>query len=769
MTTSFNLYHFSPTDKRLWLLIAALCLAPLQAPLADDAATVQLPTVEVVGVTPVHGVGLPKSQIPVNVQTATSSDLQRASNPDLTDYMNRSLGSVNINEAQSNTLQPDVQYRGFTASPLLGVPQGLAVYVDGVRVNEPFGDVVNWDLIPDSMISSINLIGGANPLFGQNTLGGALSIQTKNGFTDTGTDIVTSGGSFGRVTTSAESGGNNGTLGYYANVRYFDEDGWRDSSPSNALNFYGTVGWHTDKATLDLHVMHGDTKLIGLGPIPKQLLVQDRNTFFTATDITQNNAQMVNLESTYWLTDLVQFSGNIYYRTNDTSSFNSDTSPYSSNGAGFLVDEDGNPVVDQAGNPAPDSFDAVNNSSDTQQQSYGGTAQTTLLHKLFGHENQFIVGVSWNQGLVQFRSGTELATLLPSRFTSGSGLFVPEGATGVDSTTRTASAFFTDTFSLTNKLSLTAAGRYNDTRIDNTDALGNNQGLNGAHDYRRFNPSIGLTWQVLPALNLYANYSESSRAPTTLELSCADPTAPCTLPNTLLADPPLKEVFAHSYEGGARGRLNTAVGPVSWNLGAFRTTNYNDIVFQTTGGAVATQGFFANVGRTRRQGMELGLHGVYGPANWYLNYSFVHATFEDAFISSSPFHPDAQNGGIPVKPGDRIPGIPEHTLKTGLDYALTPKLIVGGDLIYNSDQYLRGDEANLLDPISGYAIVNVHGRYTINKHVQVFASVENLFDTNYETFGVLGDPTSVFPNFTDTRFLGPGAPIGGWVGLKLTF
>ena len=207
MTTSFNLYHFSPTDKRLWLLIAALCLAPLQAPLADDAATVQLPTVEVVGVTPVHGVGLPKSQIPVNVQTATSSDLQRASNPDLTDYMNRSLGSVNINEAQSNTLQPDVQYRGFTASPLLGVPQGLAVYVDGVRVNEPFGDVVNWDLIPDSMISSINLIGGANPLFGQNTLGGALSIQTKNGFTDTGTDIVTSGGSFGRVTTSAESGG----------------------------------------------------------------------------------------------------------------------------------------------------------------------------------------------------------------------------------------------------------------------------------------------------------------------------------------------------------------------------------------------------------------------------------------------------------------------------------------------------------------------------------------------------------------------------------
>lgn len=142
-----------------------------------------LEEIEVIGVTPTHGVGLPKERIPVNIQAATEANLKRAKTLDLSDYLNRHLGSVTINAAQNNPLQPDLQYRGFTASLLLGLPQGIAVYQNGVRINEVFGDTVNWDLIPESAIASINLIGGSNPLFGLNTLGGALSIETKNGFT----------------------------------------------------------------------------------------------------------------------------------------------------------------------------------------------------------------------------------------------------------------------------------------------------------------------------------------------------------------------------------------------------------------------------------------------------------------------------------------------------------------------------------------------------------------------------------------------------------
>lgn len=735
---------------------------------AEEPATETLQEVEVIGVTPTHGVGLPKEKIPVNVQSATSEDLERSNNLDLTDYLNRNLGSVNINEAQGNTLQPDVQYRGFTASPLLGLPQGLAVYVDGVRVNEVFGDIVNWDLLPDSIISSINLIGGANPLFGQNTLGGALSVQTKNGFIHPGISNETYGGSFGRVVNSFEAGGNNGALGYFLNVRHFDEDGWRKASPSNALNLYGSAGWHTAENTFDLHVYAGDTSLTGLQAIPAELLARDRRSFFTATDTTDNTLAMVNLEGTHWFNDRIELSGNVFHRSVDTDSFNSDTTPFEPDGAGFLNTAAGTPVIDQNGAPVPDGFDAINNISKRKQHSYGGALQTTFLQPLFNgkHDNQFIVGVSWTQGFVDFNSQVEAARLLPTRFTTtGSNIFIPDEATGLSAHTRTASAYFTDTFSLTKAVALTFSGRYNDTRIGLRDTLGTDPQINGRHDFTRFNPAVGATWQFIPWIGLYGGYSESSRAPTAVELECADPTAPCRLPNGLLADPPLNQVVAKSFEGGLRGRfMNT----VEWNVGGFRTTNSDDIIFQTTGGATATQGFFANVGETKRQGWELNLNGKYKKLGWFLNYSYVEATFQTPFTASSPFHPDAVGGKIQVEKGDRIPGIPLHSLKVGGDYALTARLSAGADLLYNSDQFLRGDESNRLAPIAGYVVVNLHGRYTLTKHMEAFLTVENLFDTDYENFGLLGDPTTVFPTFTDPRFLGPGAPRGGWIGIKIS-
>jgi iron complex outermembrane recepter protein len=747
--------------------------APAQEVSTSSVDAELLEEVTVIGITPTHGIGLSKDKIPANVQSATNSDIENSRSMDLTNFLKRNLGSVNINEAQSNTLQPDVQYRGFTASPLLGLPQGIVIYVDGVRVNEPFGDVVNWDLIPQSIIESINLIGGANPLFGQNTLGGALSIQTKNGFNEIGHDIEVSGGAFGRAQVSAQSGANNGTFGYYANVRYLTDSGWRDDSPSEAVNFFSTLSWHTDEATLDLHIAHGDTELVGLGPLPAELLVSDRETFFTATDITGNNSQMVNLEGTYWLGEAMQLSGNVHYRNTDTDSFNSDTSPFTANG-GFLEDDAGMQILDQNGNLVADTFDAVNNTSNRAQESFGGSVQSTFLHPVAGRNNQFLVGASWDKGLVEFDSFVELSELLATRYTTvDSGLFVPNDATGLDAMTRTVSAYFTDTLDLTETLALTVSGRYNETRVRNADSIGNNPALNGEHAFTRFNPAVGLTWQATPTLNVYGGYSESSRAPTTLELSCSDPAAPCTLPNSLLADPPLDQVVAHGYEGGLRG---TVLDNVGFNLGAFHTTNVSDIVFQTTGGAAANQGFFANVGDTRRVGMELGFTGAHQKLAWFGNYSFVHATFETPFISSSPTHPNAQDfsgdgepDGVQVEVGDRIPGIPQHNLKIGADYAFTDKFSLGADVLVNSGQFVRGDESNELPQVKGYAIVSVRGRYTFNQHLEAFASIENLFNTEYENFGLLGDPADVFPTFTDVRFFGPGAPIGGWVGMKISY
>ena len=238
-----------------------------------------------------------------------------------------------------------MQYRGFTASPLLGLPQGIAVYVDGVRANELFGDTVNWDLLPESIIQTVDLAGGSNPLFGLNTLGGALSIQTKNGFTNPGFTGEASTGSFGRVVANAQAAANDGEFGYYVNAQHLDEDGWRDHSPTKTLNLFGSFGWHTDASTLDLQYFHADSDLTGNGPSPAQLLDEDRKAVFTTPDTTKNHLQLVVLDGTRWLDGTTQLSGNAYYRVIHVDSFNGDGSPFAAcdDGAGNagLVDEAG--------------------------------------------------------------------------------------------------------------------------------------------------------------------------------------------------------------------------------------------------------------------------------------------------------------------------------------------------------------------------------------------------------------------------------------------
>jgi len=759
--------------------------------LAEETDIIQNETIEVIGITPAHGTGLPADMIPFSIQTATAEDIERSQSLDLSQFLNRNLGSVTINEAQNNPLQPDIQYRGFTSSALLGLPQGLAVYQNGVRVNEAFGDIVNWDLIPKSSIASINLIGGANPVFGLNTLGGAISITTKNGFTHEGHSLEVYGGSYQRIVSTIESGGNNGTWGYFFTGSYFDEEGWRDASESNALNLFGAISWRGSDSTLDLSINRGDTELIGNGPIPVELAAIDRSAIFTSPDITENDMYLLNLEGTHWLNDEIQLAGNVFYRSNDTSSFNGDGTEFEDCGfvanAGFLCEDNADlgtaaeeVITDQNGNPIPNSIggadlDAINNISNREQESFGGNIQTSFLSDLFDHQNSLIIGTSYNQALASFGAVVEAASLNTDRSTSGTGLFAVADGTQIKTHTRTWSIYLTDTFSITDELTLTLSGRYNNTSVKIGDRSTLNPlvdpddpgALNGEHDYARFNPAVGLNWSFHANIVVYGSYSESARAPTTVELSCADPGAPCNLPNAFLADPPLDQVVTKSFEGGFRGTLDSGV---KWNVGAFHSINNDDIIFISTGGITSNEGFFDNIGNTKRIGIELGSSGTWGKLDWFTNYSYLEATFDDSFTSSSPNNPLADaNGDIAVEEGDRIPGLPEHNLKIGGDYHVTAKLTIGSDLVYNSDQYFRGDEANLLDTIDGYIVVNARASYQFNKNISVFANVNNLLDSDYETFGLLGDPGEILAGFSDPRFVGVGAPISGFVGMKIDF
>ena len=791
----------------------------------------------VIGVTPTQGVGLPEDKIPYNVQSATSDDLDRAQSLDLSDFLKHNLGSVTINDAQNNTLQPDIQYRGYTSSPLLGLAQGMAVYQNGVRINEPLGDTVNWDLLPESAIYSIDLISGANPLFGLNTLGGALSVKMKDGFNSEGHNVEVYGGSFERIVTTAESGGNNGSVGYYANVHYFDEEGWRDVSASDAINFYGGLSWRGALTRLDLNVQHGDSYLVGNGAIPEELLAVDRDAIFTAPDITENNMIMVSLDGSHDFTDDIKVDFNFFYRDNDTDSFNGDGSEFGiefdEHGTWMLVEEDDDDDDDDGngdddddnghdddgngdddnGHDDDDNGDeeefvetygdgdlsgidivAINNTSRRRQESYGTDIQLSFLNDLFGKSNQLIMGFSYYNGESRFNAETEIADmdrLTRSTLGLGSGVFLVDALTMLKTETQTASFYFMNVMDITDQLALTVSGRLNNTLIDLEDQSGERPELNGEHDYFRFNPAVGLTWQATDNMNFYGSYGESSRAPTPIELACNDSVFTraviaarnegededdiefeCRLPNAFLADPPLEDVVTRSFEAGLRGSM----GLVDYHLGFFHATNNDDILFQTTGRAT---GLFANVDETRRLGFEGMLEGATGNIDWFIAYTYLEATFEDEFdaVSSNnhPFSAENESGDrvIKVSPGDRIPGLPEHSLKMGADYLLFERLNVGFDVIYNSNQVLRGDESNQLDPVDGYAVVNLRANYKFNDNISLFARVTNLFDEDYESFGLLGEepdevPVAAFEDFESPRFVGPGAPRAGFVGIKLS-
>ncbi len=768
-------------------VLAMLVAAPARAddppapepPVPDPDESVPISEViYVTAATPLHGSHLPKDHVPANVQTISAEDLADHKSLDLSGYAGEAVGSVHINDVQGNPLQPDVQYRGFLASPLLGAPQGVSVYLDGVRLNEPFGDTVNWDLVPSNAIRSVNVIPGSNPIFGLNTLGGALSLETKTGFTDPGLGGTLLYGSWGRKLVRANAGAHGERFGIFAAAEVLDEDGWRDGSPTRSEHGFVAASYQHAGTTADLSLIGANTSLTGNGPLPEQQLAMDRSAFFTAPDITENRLFMATLRGEHPLSEHLQLSGVVYVRTNRTRTVNGDQHDWAecmaTPGALCSTDEQGNetPVLDKAGMPVPfdDAFNAADNRTDTRQTSYGAAAQLAVDAPLAARENHLFVGADASQSRIRFRSQTTVGTLDGARVVSDAGFLDPTSPIAVDSTVNDLGVYATDTFSIRPDLFLTLSGRFNLSQLSLDDRLGDE--LTGDHSFHRLNLAAGISYQPRRWLGGYASYSESNRAPTAVELTCASPTDPCRLPNAFLSDPPLAQVVARTVELGLRGAAQPSGVTVDYDLAAFHTVNSSDILFISSG-MVANQGYFANVGDTRRQGIEADLTGrtrLGGGLrlDWAVHYTLLDATFQTPFTAPSALHPDAVNGLIDVPAGAHIPSVPRHIVKLGLGLQSALGLSGGVNLVASTSQYLRGDEANLLAPVPGYAVVNARIAYRVGSHASVFALVNNVFDARYSTFGVLGDAKDVLgPTYDSPRFLGVGAPRAAWLGVDL--
>jgi iron complex outermembrane receptor protein len=751
--------------------------------------------------------GVDRDKIPAMVETISAEDIARVHSQNLTDTLMQRVPGVATSDIQGNGFVQDLRFRGFAASPLQGTPQGIAVYMNGIRINEAFGDTVNWDLIPTNAVSRADVFTN-NPLFGLNALGGAVNIQMKNGFTWQGLEAEMTGGSFGRATGAVQYGGRQGNASVYAAAQGVNDDGWRYQSPSRIARLYTDLGWQTDRSELHLIATGASNSFGVVGPTPTQLIDQDYRSIYTWPQTTRNDMGLIALNGNFDVARNWSVQSNVYVRKFNQAHVDGNDadveacSGASSSFAGRLcLDDDGFPappggkttafrnqfaILDANGKPVPFASAATPYGTIDRTRvdtlTTGGSLQATSDAPVFGHGNYFVAGGSVDRSRIDFSADSTLGTINPDLSVTanpaipGSGAVIHTlgnigyGPVGLDAHNAYYGLYATDTFDVTPRLAATLGARLNIATIGMADQLGTSPGLNGDSTFRRLNPVTGLAYKLTPGLTAYAGYSESNRVPTPLELGCADPNKPCLLEGFLVSDPPLQQVVSKTYEVGLREGGAFAGGKLEWKLGLFRTASTNDII--NVASPIQGRGVFQNVAATRRQGVEAGAN--FRSARWlvYGNYSYTDATYQFTGLLASPNNPMADaNGNILVTPGKRIPGIPQHQFKAGADYALTPAWTVGADLTAVGTQYFVGDDANQNDKLPAYWFVNLHSSYQISKNVQVFALVNNVFNKTFATYGTYFDPQSVVNAIpvvlTDHRTITPAQPLAVYGGIRI--
>ncbi len=729
-----------------------------------------LKEVEVVGTSPLPGIGIEEDKLPYDVQSVTAADIERSQTMNFTDYMARNLSGITINEVQGSPFQADIAYRGFRLSGILGSAQGLSVYLDGVRVNEPFGDVVNWDMIPEAAISNVTLIPGSNPIYGLNTLGGALAFTTKSGLTAPGTEIKVQAGSFGRKRIDVSTGGKN-SEGYhhFISATAFDENGWRDYSPGNLGNVFAKIGRQQNDSNWDLSLVVARSNLLGNGLLPSRnygpegedqptrgMYENNRHWIYTHPDKTRNNLDMLTFNFQRLLDSNTELSAMAYVRQGKRRAYSGDAEREESE----LV-------------PGTYADEGVINYNTSRQTSYGGSVNYTRL--LDAH--QLTIGASADASRIRYgASQAECESLSASRETVDCG--EAERTSGVTGKTTALGIYASDTWTLNERTFITGAARFNHANVANTitnyeDGVGT-QRPRESFNYNSLNPSLGISYKLAPTVSLFGNVGQSNRVPTVIELGCADPNEPCRLPTGLQADPYLKQVIARTIEFGTRWRLSS---DSEFTASVYRSENKDDILFRAV--SVSGLGYFSNFSRTRRQGIDLSARTEIGPVTLQASYNYLDATYQD----EGELFGGERN--ISVRPGTRIAGLPKHTLRIGADWRVQPKLVVGGSVLATSSIVSQGNEDGLIGDgekvnanVKGYTIMNLHANYEASKGLDYFVRVNNVFDTRFETYGLMA--LSMFDQFGNqassastppnvSRFIAPGAPRNFMVGVRYRF
>ncbi|WP_427915415.1 TonB-dependent receptor [Ramlibacter sp. MMS24-I3-19] len=712
-----------------WITLGAAAFVALaaraQSATPDDDRVHALPQVDVIHRTPLPGLDVPTSLYPGHAQQATDGAIERAGAGTLPEFMNRRLLGVNVNEVQGSPYQVDVNYRGQRLSPLLGTAQGLSLWLDGVRINQPFGDVAQWDLLPEGAIAGLALVPGSNPLYGLNTLGGALVLTTKSGLTHAGTEADFSVGSAGRRRIEVGHGQQwDGGWHAYVAASAFEERGWRDRSPGRLGNVFIKAGRQQGQDGWTVSLLDAGSRLTGNGLLNESLSAIDQRAVYTTPDITRNHETLLTVQDTRVVAGGSRLTLQGWHRRGRRDASTGDIAEDWREWLGSCVGNAMTPPCSDPTDPGYVSQSAVFNRSRSRQQETGAALQWS--RRVGTHD--VAVGADAAAARVSHDQFSR-----PAAFDAMREAIADLGAgethdVSLQGRTRRVGLFAADTVALREGTHLSLSARWDGTQVRND--LGQPAPLTReTFRYGKLNPALGLTQVLGESVTLFGSASQGTRVPTALELGCADAAHPCVLPTGLQSDPALKQVVARTLEAGARVRL----GSLQWSGAVFRTSSQDDIVFVRSG--VSQAGYFTNVDRTQRQGVELAAQQHRGAWDWQAGYTFLDATYRSGLVLPGPLSTGAQPNQ--VTRGSPIAGLPRHVLKLAADWRFAPRWTIGADWQAAASQAVAGNEGGSrpgLGHLPGFAVLHARVRWQFSERWQAYLRVHNVFDRRYATF-----------------------------------
>lgn len=661
----------------------------------DTTRVTKLETIEVTSsIAPTAG-PLIGSGIPARISTVTGQAID-AWEPRLLADALASQPGISLYDDLGSPFKLNMTTRGFNVGPVVGLPPGVSVFLDGVRQNEPDAAEVNFDLLPMEHVQRVELLSGSGSLLGPNSLGGAINLITRRGNGPLEAEAELSGGSFGSYSGEASIGGlSGGGWDYYLAGGYENEDGWREATGAENLNGFLNLGRRGPERGISFQGFGAESKAHTAGSLPESIFQNSPQTNFTVGDFEDLN-QLQGSVSGYAPLGNSRGSFTAYVRRSHAERFNV--------------------------NQAPDN----NVRSFTNNRTVGGNLDWRWTKPRADGSVSIRLGADGGANRVHIQL-LEVDPINPANTTL---------TTDVKSPSYDLAGYMLADLRLKN-VTFSGGFRYDYIHIPFRNQL--DPAADTTSNFSRLSPRGGVSLEVGPGASVYASVGQSFRAPAVLELACADETAACPLPFALGDDPPLKPVVATTFEVGGQ----IVRGPAILTASVYRTNVRDDIFFIQSRNAVF-QGFFNNIGDTRREGVELGVQVIPTERlSLYANYALTHATFRDAaqifsIRADSAFAGSPLAGPNAVSVGDRLPLVPDHQVKVGGLLTLPAGVQFGLDARYIGKQWLRGDEANETRPLSGYFVANARIGYTREKW-EVSVVTQNLFDSHRPIFGTFNE------------------------------